>query len=236
ARVIVKFKADSPLLREQALSAVAHETSRAQALGQRLGLAMSAGSAVSDRSQVVFASGITSAELAQSLAQEADVEYAVPDQRRRVRTAPNDPLYASGVPGNGPAVGQWYLRAPVGQVLSSINVEPAWNVTTGNPGIVVAMVDTGVRFDHPDLLAVAAGDNLLPGYNMISDPAVANDGDGRDADASDPGDWVTAAEANDRTGPFYQCTTLDPTTGRYVAEDSSWHGTQTAGLVAALTN
>jgi serine protease len=236
ARVIVKFKTDSPLLREQTLSAAAHETSRAQALGQRLGLAMSAGAAVSDRSQVVFASGITSAELAQRLAQEADVEYAVPDQRRRVRTAPNDPLYASGGPGNGPAVGQWYLRAPVGQVLSSINVEPAWNVTTGNPGIVVAMVDTGVRFDHPDLLAVSAGGNLLPGYNMISDPAVANDGDGRDPDSSDPGDWVTAAEANDRTGPFYQCTTLDPTTGRYVAEDSSWHGTQTAGLVAALTN
>jgi serine protease len=236
ARVIVKLKADSPLLREQALSANAHETRRAQALSQRLGLAMSAGSAVSDRSQVVFASGITSAELAQRLALESDVEYAVPDQRRHHFVAPNDPLYANGVGGNGPAVGQWYLRAPAGAVQSSINVEPAWSVTTGSPSVVVAVLDTGVRFDHPDLLAVAAGGNLLPGYDMISDLAVANDGDGRDPDASDPGDWVTAAEANNRTGPFYQCTTLDPTTGHYVAEDSSWHGTQTAGLVAALTN
>jgi serine protease len=197
---------------------------------------MSAGSMVSDRSQVVFASGITSAELAQRLALESDVEYAVPDQRRRHFVAPNDPLYADGVGGNGPAVGQWYLRPPTGAVQSSINVEAAWSVTTGSPSIVVAVLDTGVRFDHPDLLAVAAGGNLLPGYDMVSDPAVANDGDGRDPDASDPGDWVTAAEANNRSGPFYQCTTLDPSTGRYVAENSTWHGTQTAGLIGALTN
>jgi serine protease len=227
ARVIVKLRSDSPLLREQAASAVAHET-RAQALGQRLGLTMSAGSVVSDRSQVVFASGITSADLAQRLSLENDVEYAVPDQRRRILAAPNDPLYADGVVGNGPAVGQWYLRAPAGIVQSSINVEPAWSITIGSPGVVVAVLDTGVRFEHPDLLAVAAGGNLLPGYDMISDVAVANDGDGRDPDASDPGDWVTQAEISQRGGPFYQCSPT-PT-------DSSWHGTQTAGLIAALTN
>jgi serine protease len=228
ARVIVKLKADSPLLREQALSATAHEISRAQALGQRLGLAMSAGSTVSERSQVVFASGITSAELAQRLALEGDVEYAVPDRRRHHFVAPNDPLYADGVAGNGPAVGQWYLRAPTGVVQSSINVEAAWSVTTGSPNVVVAVLDTGVRFDHPDLLAIAAGGNLLPGYDMISDVAVANDGNGRDPDPSDPGDWLTQAEISTRGGPFYQCSTTP--------EDSSWHGTQTAGLIAALTN
>src|SRR2546430_7497047 len=236
ARVIVKFKAGSSLLREQVLAATPHEIGRAQALGQRLGLAMIAGSVVSDRTQVVFASGMTSAELAQRLALETDVEYAVPDERRHHFVAPNDPLYADGVGGNGPAVGQWYLRAAMGAVQSSINVEPAWGLTTGSATVVVAVLDTGVRFDHPDLLAVAAGGNLLSGYDMISDVAVANDGDGRDPDASDPGDWITAAEANNRTGPFYQCTTLDPSTGRYVAENSSWHGTQTAGLIAALTN
>ena len=228
ARVIVKLKADSPLLREQALSATAHEIGRAQALGQRLGLAMSAGSTVSERSQVVFASGITSAELAQRLALEGDVEYAVPDRRRHHFVAPNDPLYADGVAGNGPAVGQWYLRAPTGAVQSSINVEAAWSITTGSPNVVVAVLDTGVRFDHPDLLAVAAGGNLLPGYDMISDVAVANDGNGRDPDPSDPGDWLTQAEISTRGGPFYQCSTTP--------EGSSWHGTQTAGLIAALTN
>lgn len=228
ARVIVKLKADSSLLREQVLSATAYEIGRAQALGQRLGLAMSAGSMVSDRTQVVFASGITSAELAQRLALESDVEYAVPDQRRHHFVAPNDPLYADGVGGNGPAVGQWYLRAPTGAVQSSINVEPAWGLTTGSPSVVVAVLDTGVRFDHPDLLAVAAGGNLLPGYDMISDAAEANDGDGRDPDPSDPGDWLTQAEISQRGGPFFQCSTAP--------ESSSWHGTQTAGLIAALTN
>src|SRR6202521_4080479 len=152
ARVIVKLKADSSLLREQVLSATADEIGRAQALGQRLGLAMSAGSMVSDRSQVVFASGITSAELAQRLALESDVEYAVPDRRRHHFVVPNDPLYGDGVGGNGPALGQWYLRAPTGAVQSSINVELAWSVTPGNANGVAAVLDTGVRFDHPDLL------------------------------------------------------------------------------------
>lgn len=228
ARVIVKLKSTSPLLREQALSVTAHATTRAQALGQRLGLTMRAGAAVADRSQVVFADGITSAELARRLSQQGDVEYAVPDQRRRLFADPNDPLYADGVPGNGPAVGQWYLRAPTDTVRSSIDIEPAWALTTGSPAVVVAVLDTGLRFEHPDLLAVAAGGNLLPGYDMISDVATANDGDGRDADASDPGDWVTQVEISDVMSPLYQCADSP--------EDSSWHGTQVSGLIAALTD
>ena len=97
------------------------------------------------------------------------------------------------------------------------------------------MLDTGVRFEHPDLRSVASGGNLMAGYDMISDPAQANDNDARDADASDPGDFVTVAEANTR-GPFFQCTTLDPSTGKYLADDSSWHGTQVSGIIAALTD
>ena len=42
---------------------------------------------------------------------------------------------------------------------------------------------------------------------MASDAAAANDGDGRDADASDPGDWVTQAEVSQRGGAFFGCTT-----------------------------
>ena len=44
-------------------------------------------------------------------------------------------------------------------------------MTTGSPGIVVAVVDTGVRYEHPDLLSVAVEGRLLPGYDMTSDPA-----------------------------------------------------------------
>ncbi len=236
ARVIVKLKADSPLTRDLAIPATARQSGRTKALVERMGLAMSVGAALSERVQVVGASGITSADLARRLMRDGDVEYAVPDQRRQPFAAPNDPLYADGVAGNGPAAGQWYLRSPAGAVAASLDIERAWSVTTGRSSVVVAVVDTGVRFDHPDLLAVAAGGNLLPGYDMIGRADVANDGSGRDADASDPGDWVTAAEANDSNGVFYQCTTLDTATGKYVASNSSWHGTQVSGLIAALTN
>jgi serine protease len=209
---------------------------RADALSKRMGVSLRAGAAVSERAQVVLADGMSATDLAQRLARESDVEYAVVDQRRRAYVAPSDPLYLVGAPTTGPASGQWYLRAPDEVVKSSLDVETAWNVTTGSPSIVMAVLDTGVRYEHPDLQSVDAGGNLLPGYDMVSDALAANDADGRDADGSDPGDWVTAAEANNRNGPFYQCTTQDPDTGRYVAENSSWHGTQTAALIGALTN
>src|SRR5262245_5127812 len=228
ARVIVKLKADSALASAKGLSPTTARASRATTLGVRLGLPMSAGAPVSDLAQVVFASGITSADLARRLAEERDVEYAVPDERRRIVTAPNDPLYPEGVSGNGPAAGQWYLRAPAGEVRSSLNIEPAWAVTTGSPDVVVAVVDTGVRYEHPDLLEVAVGGHLLPGYDMTSDPAVANDGDGRDADASDPGDWVSQSDLSQLGGPFSGCAPSP--------EKSSWHGTQVSGVIAALTH
>jgi serine protease len=231
ARVIVKYKADSPLLRRLALAAGGPRAD-AQALGRRLGLLLQAGAEVADRTHVIRAGGMTSRELASRLARESDIEYAVPDQRRRRLAAPSDPLYLAGPAigggAGGPTAGQWYLRAPAGDVQSSLDVETAWNYTTGNSSIVVAVIDTGVRFDHPDLLRVAAGGNLLPGYDMISDVDVANDGDGRDADASDPGDWLTLKEIRTVGGPFEDCSDA--------AEDSSWHGTQTSGLIGALTN
>ncbi len=247
ARVIVKFKVDSPLLRKQVLSAADQHMSQAQTLGQRTGLALRSGAGVADRTQVMFAVGITSVELAARLAQEGDVEYAVVDQRRHRFAAPNDPLYAAGLGGSGPAVGQWYLRAPLGEVKSSLDVETAWAISTGSSAVVVAVLDSGVRFDHADLQRVGAGGNLLPGYDMIDADRngsgtpvgtfdYAGDGNGRDDDPSDPGDWITAAEANDPNSKFYHCTSLNPNTGKYDAEDSSWHGTQVSGLIGALTN
>ncbi|HVN33662.1 MAG TPA: S8 family peptidase [Casimicrobiaceae bacterium] len=236
ARVIVKLKADSAVLKDKLASVTEERQRRAKALGGRLGVDLAAGRAITDRTQVVTADGIASADLARRLAREADVEYAVVDQRRQRLAAPNDPLYAAGVPGLGPAVGQWYLRAPSGEVQSPIDVETAWSYTTGTPGTIVAVVDTGVRFEHPDLGAVAAGGKLLPGYDMISVAVAANDGDNRDPDASDPGDWVTSAEANNKKSLFYGCTTFDASTNQYGAEDSSWHGTQVSGIVGALTN
>jgi serine protease len=238
ARVIVKFKPDSALLRKQALSVTEQHASQAQTLGRRTGLALRSGAGMAERTQVMFASGMSSEQLAARLAQESDIEYAVPDQRRFRTAAPNDPLYTAGPGSAGPAVGQWYLRAPAGAVKSSIDVEKAWAVTTGSPDVIVAVLDTGVRFDHADLQRVGAGGNLLPGYDMIAGDrdnsgaligsfASANDGDGRDADPSDPGDWLTQAEIDQVGGPLEGCPSGP--------ENSSWHGTQTAGLIGAMT-
>ena len=234
ARVIVKYKVGAVLLRKHALAVHDQIAGQAQTLGQRHGLALRSGAGLHERAQVVFASGMSSEQLAAKLALDSEVEYAVPDGRKRAAVAPNDPRYAT-VGGSGPASGQWYLRPNGAGVRSSIDVEPAWNTTAGNSGVVVAVLDTGALLDHPDLIPVATGGNLLPGYDMIGEDVsdsgaalgsflTANDGNGRDPDASDPGDWISAVE--NASGLFQGC-------GQ---QDSSWHGTQTSGLIGASTH
>jgi serine protease len=232
--VIVRFKADAQILRQHALAARASASmvsdvleSRARIMASRSGRSLSSGAAVGDRTQVLRATGVDAATLARELAADPDVEFAEPNGRQRRLTAPNDPLYAAqpmGLRSRGPDAGQWYLRAPQAPVVSSIDIETAWARTTGSPSVVVAVLDTGVRFEHPDLGRVAAGGKLLPGYDFVTNVTVANDGSGRDSDPSDPGDWVTTSETT--TSTFRDC----------LAADSSWHGTATASLVGASTN
>jgi serine protease len=144
---------------------------------------------------------------------DTDVEYAEPDRRRYAHAVPNDPLFAQ----------QWYLKSDAATP-SAVNAQQAWDTTMGSDAIVIAVLDTGVRFDHPDLGRVGQGGRLLDGYDFVSDPAVANDGDGRDADASDPGDFVTQTDAG--TQKFSGCG----------VSSSSWHGTRVAGIIGASAN
>jgi serine protease len=132
-------------------------------------------------------------------AADPNIAYAEPDRKMYPMLTPNDTSYSS----------QWDLFETTG----GIRAPAAWDLATGS-GVVVAVIDTGIR-PHADLSG-----QLVAGYDMIADTAVANDGSGRDGDASDPGDWVAANE----------CGSGDP------ASNSSWHGTHVAGTIAAKTN
>lgn len=133
------------------------------------------------------------------LSAQAGVANVEVDQLLQPMATPSDPSYNN----------QWHYYEATG----GLNLPDAWDTSTGS-GVVVAVIDTGYTA-HADLVP-----NLLPGYDMISDAGIANDGNGRDSDARDTGDATAANECGDGGG----------------ARSSSWHGSHVAGTVAAATN
>ncbi|HWJ35773.1 MAG TPA: S8 family peptidase [Steroidobacteraceae bacterium] len=171
------------------------------------------------------------------------VKFAAVDQRRYPHTVPDDILFGPSTNSGG----QWYMQTPSTLTATSdaaaTDAVSAWTITTGSTGTVIADVDTGVRFDHPDLLRAGFGGRLLPGYDFVDQDyspttgsalgtyLAANDGDGWDPDPSDPGDWISTA---DETNVLFPASTCGSSTGG--PTDSSWHGTRVMGLLGALTN
>ncbi|KHM96996.1 S8 family peptidase [Xanthomonas vesicatoria] len=136
--------------------------------------------------------------LMRQLAADPNVQSVEVDQILRATLTPNDTRLSE----------QWAF----GTTNAGLNIRPAWDKATGT-GVVVAVIDTGIT-THADLNA-----NILPGYDFISDATAARDGNGRDSNPADEGDWYAANE----------CGTGIP------ASNSSWHGTHVAGTVAAVT-
>lgn len=142
------------------------------------------------------------AVIAQRLMANDAVAHAEPDMRiGSDALPPNDPRWDD----------QWSL-APARVVRSGIQAQAAWTLTQGSPTTVVAVLDTGI-VPHADLQG-----RLLPGYDFVSNVSYANDGNGRDPDASDPGDWVDGSES---------------WLPGAIPRSSGWHGTHVAGIVAA---
>lgn len=212
-RIIVKYR-DSGVTAAQmaspsaatAMATVQSERqSRMQAAGSRLGASVKFLRGTGLGAQVWKLDRRRSlnevAALAKQIAKDdPNVEYAEPDRiMHAMAAAPNDSRWAD----------MWALQtSSVG-----INLLQAWDNSTG-AGVNVAVIDTGYR-PHADLAA-----NVVGGYDMIADTAVANDGNGRDSDAKDPGDYTAANE----------CAQGEP------SSSSSWHGTHVAGTIAAVTN
>jgi serine protease len=145
----------------------------------------------SGRAAAKRARGVARAEthaMVARLGAQPDVAFAHPNFLAHPARVPNDQLFPR----------QWHYDL--------IGLPRAWELEIGRESVVVAVVDTGIRSDHPDLRGTLAG-----GFDFISDPGRANDGDGIDRDPFDPGD---------RVGP---------------SPGGSFHGTHVAGTIGAAT-
>ncbi len=197
-RFIVRFAEGTPEAKDATARQNAFDVAaRAEGLGLKQHLRLSIGADVVRADRKLDRA--KAERLMQRLASHPGVEYVEVDKLNKPFGTPNDTSYSS----------QWgFFNAT-----SGIRANQAWDLGNGS-GVVVAVLDTGYT-EHSDLSA-----NIIPGYDFIKDVTEANDGNGRDADAHDPGDWAPAGACGVGEG----------------ASNSSWHGTHVAGTVAAVTN
>ncbi|CAN5446619.1 hypothetical protein BH09PSE6_BH09PSE6_23120 [soil metagenome] len=234
-QLIVRFRDSSKAALVQTLS-----VERIASLGKNAGDNLKYKRAMSGDAHVLSLSHGMSVDEARAVATrlkaaDPSVEYAVPDVWRHAFYSPNDPLYTTGLALTGGArQGQWDLLGPtedysyvasanasatVVKAIGGTNMTAAWDITRG-AGIVVGVVDTGL-ITHVDLNGgLVTGDPKTSGYDFITEVDVAGDGDARDSDPSDAGDFTTANQCDDGEG----------------ATTSSWHGSHVSGVIAAVTN
>ena len=106
---------------------------------------------------------------------------------------------------------------------NQIDVPAAWDITTGSPDVVAAIIDTGILVDHPDL-----ANRIVGGADLISDPDTANDGDGRDNDGDDAGDNSCGGGCHSHHGSHVAGTMGAETNNNLMVSGITWEG----GLLA----
>ena len=111
----------------------------------------------------------------------------------------NDPQYSK----------QWNLTNPTTGVQNTGNAR-----LRRGANVKVAVLDTGY-VPHPDLVT-----GMANGYDFVSDPLSARDGDGRDPNPRDEGDYAPYNLCKDQAN----------------AHTSTWHGTSVAGIIGARGN
>ncbi len=94
--------------------------------------------------------------IAKTLAADASIRYVEPNYRREFYGMPNDPLASQ-------MYGLHNTRQTGGTLGADIRAPEAWETTTGNTNVVIAVMDTGVKLDHVDLAP-----NLVQGHDFGS--------------------------------------------------------------------
>ncbi len=160
-QVLVKFKEEVSTVDAQALLAAQGAESSAQI--EPLGVKLLAVAAGQEQAVV------------EALRENAAVEYAELDYLAYIGIDPNDPYYATAY--------QWGL--------TRIEAPAAWDITTGTQDVIIAVIDTGVDLDHPDLEAKIVG-----GYDFINNDPVPQDDHGHGTRVA----GIAAAETNNGLG------------------------------------
>lgn len=163
--------------------------------------------------EVTYNTAVDPYDVCLALSSNPDVEYAEPVYRREVAYKPNDPQLS-----------QQYA-------LQKVQAEQAWDVTKGNKDVLIAIVDTGVDFEHEDL-----ADNLWTNPNEIAGNGKDDDSNGK---VDDVRGWDFVGNATLQqvfSGQFQEDNDPKVRVENLQAYDVRSHGTTVAGAAAAVTN